>query len=101
MAEKRDITPLGDKQGEECTGGHKKNSEEADSCEDASGFGAHGLPLLCHCFFWVFILLFVCWLLFWFESLMQSRLAVVVRMPSPTAPSLGDLVPRSPVGGYI
>lgn len=50
MAEKRGITPLGDKQEEERTSGHKKNLEKAENSEDITGFGAHGLLLLAHSF---------------------------------------------------
>lgn len=67
MEEKRGITPLDDKQKEEYTSGHKKNPEEAKSWEDVPGFGAQGLPLLSHCPFWAFMLLFG-WLLFLSEK---------------------------------
>lgn len=54
---KRGSTPLGGKQEEECTSGHK-NLEDAEKCENVTGFGAQGLLLLA-------FLLFV-WLVFGF-----------------------------------
>lgn len=76
-------------------GGHKKNLEEADSCEDVSGFGAHGLPLLFLGFH-----SFVCW--FERESCAaQVGCSGLNEMPTPSAPNLRHLMTWSPVGGHL